>query len=165
VIFVTVGAQMPFDRLVQAMDAWAARVGRRDVFAQIGATRLRPRNIEFTDFLDADQFRARVASASLVVAHAGMGSILTALEMGKPILVLPRRADLLETRNDHQLATATRFEAQGRIAVAYDVDQLQAKLDNLAMLRPSAPIASHASLELLEAIRTFVHCPPMLQKT
>ena len=41
-IFVTVGHQMPFDRLIAAVDAWAGARGRSDVFAQIGTTSLRP---------------------------------------------------------------------------------------------------------------------------
>lgn len=42
-IFVTVGTQLPFDRLVKAVEAW---VGNHDVtatsFAQIGATTFNP---------------------------------------------------------------------------------------------------------------------------
>ncbi len=34
-IFVTVGEQLPFDRLVRAVDEWAAASGK-EVFAQIG---------------------------------------------------------------------------------------------------------------------------------
>src|SRR3954470_10768842 len=42
VIFATVGTQLPFDRLVGAVDRWAATRGDRDVFAQVGARTLRP---------------------------------------------------------------------------------------------------------------------------
>ena len=108
-ILVTVGAQMPFDRLVRTVDDWAGRAGRSDVFAQIGHTRWRPRHLQWTAFIEPDEFRARAREAAVLVAHAGTGSILTALELGRPILVMPRRADLRETRNDHQIATATRF--------------------------------------------------------
>ena len=103
-IFVTVGAQMAFDRLVRTVDEWAATRGRKDVFAQIGPTEWRPRHIEWVAFLPPEDFRKRVADATMVVAHAGMGSIITALELGKPILVMPRRGHLQETRNDHQVA-------------------------------------------------------------
>ena len=107
-IFVTVGAQMPFDRLVKAVDQWAASQGRGDV-AQIGSTDYRPSAIQWTRFLDPEKFKHRFETAKVVVAHAGTGSIITALQLGKPILVMPRRANLRETRNDHQVATADRF--------------------------------------------------------
>ena len=90
--------------------------GRRDVFAQVGPTDLRPRHIEWAPFIEPAEFRERVRACSAMVAHAGMGSILTAMEFGKPILVMPRRGALMETRNDHQVATARRFLALGRIA-------------------------------------------------
>jgi UDP-N-acetylglucosamine transferase subunit ALG13 len=155
-IFVTVGAQMPFDRLIRAVDAWAGRSSRSDVFAQIGPSALSPTNIQWTRFLEPEQFRQKVAEADIVVAHAGMGSILTALTSGKPILVMPRRGDLKETRNDHQFATARQLQAQGRVAVALDENGLTEHLDNLQRLSPSRQISRQASPQLLQAIREFV---------
>lgn len=156
-IFVTVGAQMPFDRLVRTVDAWAGARGRADVFAQIGPTDRRPDHIEHARFLDPPIFRARVAAASAVVAHAGMGSILTALELGKPIVVMPRRGDLRETRNDHQVATARRLEEMGRVRAAFDENQLTDLLDRIDELTAAGSIRGCASDELLDAVRTFIH--------
>ena len=156
-IFVTVGAQMPFDRMVRAVDAWAGERGRSDVFAQIGPTDYRPAHIEWVEFIEPDEFRQRVAAADVLVAHAGMGSILTALEAGKPILVMPRRGDLRETRNDHQVATAERFREMGKVAVAMDEHELPARLDELDALPPTERIGSHASESLINAIRSFIN--------
>jgi UDP-N-acetylglucosamine transferase subunit ALG13 len=156
VIFVTVGAQMPFDRMVRAVDDWAGQRGRRDVFAQIGTTGFRPAHIGWAALLEPDQFRARVNEARVIVAHAGMGSILTALESGKPILVMPRRGDLMETRNDHQVATAEQFRKLGRVAVAMDERELPARLDELEGLSRGEPISRHASPRLLAAVRAFI---------
>jgi UDP-N-acetylglucosamine transferase subunit ALG13 len=157
VIFVTVGAQMPFDRLIRAVDAWAARTGATDVFAQVGRGGVHPQHIGWTEFLTPTEFRDRVLGARVLVAHAGMGSILTALEHGKPLLVMPRRGDLRETRNDHQVATAERFRALGRVAVAMDERALVDRLDHLDDLAAAAPIAPHASPALIDCLRTFIH--------
>src|SRR5262249_44389350 len=124
VIFVTVGQQMPFDRMVAAVDAWAGRSGRRDLFAQIGPTALVPEHVAWTRFIDPGESRRHVSDADALVAHAGMGTILQALEFGKPILVMPRRHDLQETRNNHQVATAERFLALKRVHVAFDAEAL-----------------------------------------
>jgi UDP-N-acetylglucosamine transferase subunit ALG13 len=150
---------MPFDRLVAAVDAWAAsRPGTR-VFAQIGPTSLEPAHVEWVRFLEPDEFRARLAAADAVVGHAGMGTILSALEYGKPILVMPRRGSLRETRNDHQVATAARFGALGRVAVAEDERALPGCLDRLAELPRGESIRPWASDELLAALRSFVSDP------
>ena len=74
-----------------------------------------------------------MVAADAIVAHAGMGTILTALELGKPLLVLPRRASLGEHRNEHQLATARRFADTGRLAVAFDESELAQRLDELPL--------------------------------
>lgn len=155
-IFVTVGAQMAFDRLVAAVDEWAGRTPGADVFAQIGPSELRPRHVRWELFLDPAAFRERVIACEAIVAHAGMGSILTALEYGKPILVMPRRGDLQETRNDHQVATAARFREMGRVAVADDATQLAPWLDRIKDLRAAERISPHASPALIEALRDVV---------
>lgn len=156
-IFVTVGTQLPFDRLIRALDEWAAARGRGDVFAQIGPGEYLPKRIQWSRFVDAPDFRRQVEAADLVIAHAGMGSIITALELGKAILVMPRRASLREHRNDHQLATARHFAAQGRIRVAFDEADLPGMVDTvLATADSRARCSSTASPELIDGLRRFV---------
>jgi UDP-N-acetylglucosamine transferase subunit ALG13 len=155
-IFVTVGTQGHFDRLVRTVDEWAGKHGRSDVFAQIGPSDSRFEHIHAEQFIDPAEFRKSVESASLVIAHAGMGSIITALELGKKIVVMPRRASLGEQRNDHQIATARRFAQQGRIEVAFDEYELVDKLDHLEALDETEPLSAQASQDLIASIRTFI---------
>lgn len=155
-LFVTVGAQMAFDRLIRTVDEWAARAGCSDVLAQVGPADWLPEHIAWVRSLGPDEFREHVAGARAVVAHAGMGTILTALELGKPILVLPRRAALQETRNDHQLATAKHLLAQGRVHVAFDDTELLRALDRLDEIQAGQRICGHASPELISTLQTFL---------
>ena len=87
--------------------------------------------------------------AKVIVAHAGMGSIISALELGKPIVVMPRHGALRETRNDHQVATAKRFGAQGRVVVAQDEHDFAAKLDYALTLPETDRIDPEASPRLI----------------
>jgi UDP-N-acetylglucosamine transferase subunit ALG13 len=155
-IFVTVGAQMPFDRLVRAVDEWAARRGRDDVFAQIGTTGYRPTRLRWVPFLDPAEFRRRYEAAKVIVAHAGTGTLITALHLGKPILVMPRRASLRETRSDHQVATAQQFRRFPSVAMAGDESELARELDGMDRLAGLRAVGSHASHELVRAIRRFI---------
>ena len=156
-ILVTVGAQMPFDRLVRTVDAWASENGRSDVFAQIGPSDAPPAHIAHTRFLRPAEFRQRAAEAAAIVAHAGMGTIITALELRTPILVLPRRAALGETRNDHQVATASRFAENGLVHAAFDEHELRRKLEGIDTLPGPEGIRAEASERLLGALRQFVN--------
>ncbi|MEM8670063.1 MAG: glycosyltransferase [Planctomycetota bacterium] len=155
-IFATVGTQLPFDRLTNTLDDWAAYRKRRDVFAQVGLSQHRPSWIEWKPTLSPADFNDRLASASVIVAHAGIGSILSALELGKPIVVMPRRMKHGEHRNDHQLATAERFASKGMVSVAWDEEQLRRRLDDLESITARHSIESMASTRLLERVRSFI---------
>jgi UDP-N-acetylglucosamine transferase subunit ALG13/glycosyltransferase involved in cell wall biosynthesis len=157
-IFVTVGSQMSFDRLVREVDTWAGRHGRKDVFAQIGDG-AEPSNIPWVRSLTSEEFRKRVEDADLVISHAGMGTILTALEIGKPILVLPRKGQLGETRNDHQVDTARKLAERGLVSVAYEIGELREKLDHLDAVRAASRISAHADPALLETVAKFLEGP------
>ena len=155
-IFVTVGSQMPFDRLIGTVDRWAQSRGRDDVFAQIGETNRQPAHIQWTSRLTPAAFNHRTRDAAVVVAHAGMGAILTALTLGKPIIVLPRLGALRETRNDHQVATATQLAAMGKVHAAFNEQELEALLDQADTLSASEPLPVAASPALIQTIRRFI---------
>ncbi len=159
-IFLTVGTQEPFDRLVRAVDQWAA-TATMPVFGQLGAltpASYRPAHMEWAEFLPARLYEEKVAACRLMVAHAGMGSIISALTAMKPLLMLPRRASLGEHRNEHQLATAEKFAGRPGLHVAADERELPALLDRLlaAPEAPEAALAATASPELIAAVRRFI---------
>jgi UDP-N-acetylglucosamine transferase subunit ALG13 len=155
-VFVSVGTQLPFDRLIIAIDDFARQNPGYSFFAQIGAGGYRPEHIDFKDFIDMEEYNKAVTECDLLVAHAGMGAILTALEAGKPIVIMPRKAKLGEHRNDHQLATAARFADMGKVLVAMEESDLGPCLLEGAV-RKTSLIGPHASEDLLEAVRTFLH--------
>lgn len=163
-ILVTVGGQLPFDRLVRAVDDWAGASGRRDVFAQVGASDYHPQHLASAPFLSPEEFRERFAAASAIVSHAGMGTVIGALEAGKPILIMPRRAELHEQRNDHQLATAERLRGRPGVCVAMDEDELRSRLATIDTLSGAERISASASPELIEALRAFVASAPLRRR-
>jgi len=126
------------------------------VFAQVGKTDYEPKHIKWKNMLSPDEFEERMADADFVIAHAGTGTILAALEHGTPIVVMPRRAALLETRNDHQVATAQRFKEMGRVLVALDEHEMPSVLDQSGSMEAGATIDSSASPELIAALKGFV---------
>lgn len=159
-ILVTVGTDGPFDRLVAAVDQWAGESGRSDVIAQIGRSRFKPRFMRFHEFLTPVQFSELFTKADLVIAHAGMGTILSALRYQRPLIVMPRRASLGEQRNEHQLATAQHLMEMGRVTVAADEQALRARLENLdQLMTPLTLIGAYAEPRLIQAIKTFIDSP------
>lgn len=160
-IFLTVGTQLPFDRLVKALDSWAGARGRSDIFGQIadpGPEGYRPKNFPFTANVPPADFQQRCRDAALIVAHAGMGSLITAMTFGKPILVMPRRGHLNEHRNDHQFATAEKLGNRPGVAVALDEAELAAKLDAMAAegTAGAAGLPPFADEKLIAAVRSAI---------
>jgi UDP-N-acetylglucosamine transferase subunit ALG13 len=138
------------------VDNWARRAGRSDIFAQIGTTKQPPRHLRWTRMLDPIDFRHHFWEAELVIAHAGAGTILTAMEMSRPLLVMPRIADNGETRSNHQFATARQFQATTPLAVAADETQLGLMLDAGTTIAPMSRVGSYASPRLLENVRSII---------
>lgn len=154
-IFVTVGVQLAFDRLIRAMDEWAGDHPDVEVVAQTGITALRCQHMRTFARVGGPDFQRLTEGAELIVAHAGMGSILTALEMGKPIIVLPRSAELGEHRNDHQRATSQHMLGAQLVCVASDTDNLKAMIDRRSSIEPRT-ISTQAQPALIEALRSFI---------
>lgn len=157
-IFVTVGGELPFERLVRAMDAWAAAHPGEEVLAQVGDGRFAPAHMAWRRTLGREEYGAALDRAELIVAHAGMGSLLSAGERGKPIVLLPRRARLGEHRNDHQQDTAAHFGGLPGVFVADDEAALG---DRIAEARRAAaearlPIGEAAPRPFLDRLRAFV---------
>jgi UDP-N-acetylglucosamine transferase subunit ALG13 len=151
-MFVTVGAQMPFDRLIEVVEA-VVEDREIEVFAQTGVDG-RAGALEGRQLVPPAEFQERYAWADLVVAHAGTGSILAALEVGKPIAVMARRAARRETRNDHQVATAARFQARFGVPVFDDANELAAILDERRFR--SVRVSPDAEPRLIETLQRFI---------
>ena len=136
-IFLTVGSVLPFDRLVRLVDdAVADQVIEDEVFAQIGNGSYTPRSFEFTRFLTKTQYDDYICRATAIVSHAGIGTISCALELNKPILVMPRRKKMHEVVDDHQLKTARIFVDLGHVLAFSDENELREQLDILCDFRP-----------------------------
>ena len=113
-IFLTVGTQFPFDRLVKAVDKAAGANGFEEhIVAQIGESSYCPENFEAAPALEKAVFDQHISKADCIISHAGMGTITMALDHRKPLLVMPRLKKYGEVVNDHQRAIAKKFEQLG----------------------------------------------------
>ena len=158
-IFVTVGHQMPFDRMIRMVDHWAGTVTGLAIFAQVGESQYRPKNFEFARLLGRADFDAYVERSSSVVAHAGTGTIIQVLIQRKPLLVFPRLSRFGETRNDHQVGTARHFADKGQVLAAFDEGSFLDCLGRLDQFEPQVQLGSGASPQLIARIRAFLAAP------
>jgi len=155
-ILLSVGTQLPFDRLIRAVDTWAYENGQVEVIGQTGHSSYTPRGLKSFPFLDPQKFRSLQEQATLHIAHAGMGSILTAMELGKPILIMPRDHTQGEHRNGHQLATAKRFVDTPGVFVAFNEQQVIHHLRHIENLAAPASTSAKAPDAFLSQLRASI---------
>lgn len=136
-IFATVGTQLPFSRLILALADLSTQT-TEEIIAQTGSSEqddIPPQpNLSLRKQMTPVEFEAAFVKARVVVGHAGIGTILSARKLGKPLVILPRRHSLGEHRNDHQLATAVQVAKLPGVHVAWQTEDL-------------APILLQADLE------------------
>ena len=143
-IFLTVGTVFGFDRLARAVDeACAQGIIQEPVLGQLASGRYRPRHFEWTGTLPKSAYDRRVADASALIGHAGMGVLTAAFDKAKPLLVLARRKRYGEVVNDHQVAIAEQLARLGHILYASDETELMRQLAVLTRFVPE-PRVSHA---------------------
>ena len=95
------------DHLVPLLPAAA------EVLWQTGHTPTAGLPITATPFLPAAELAAAMAAADVVVAHAGCGSALTALDAGKLPILVPRDAARGELVDGHQIELARWLAGRG----------------------------------------------------
>jgi UDP-N-acetylglucosamine transferase subunit ALG13 len=156
VIFVTIGTMWPFDRLIRAMDALSAADPQAEMLAQIGRGKYEPRHMRWVRIMDRAAYAAAIAEADVVVAHAGVGSVVTAGEHGKPIVVLPRKVALGEHTTEHQLETAAWLQSRPGVFVAAEAADLAGCIAAALAQGGFAPVPSAAPPEFLGRLRGFI---------
>ena len=126
-IFITLGSQkFQFNRLLQVVDELIEKgVIEERVFAQIGYSDYKPKNYEYKEFLDRDEFIAEEGKCDILITHGGTGAIIGAVKKGKKVIAVPRLAKYGEHVDDHQLQLIAQFKEQNLICGLKDCSELE----------------------------------------
>ncbi len=157
-IFVAVGTQFSFNRLVQYMDEWAAsdeNTNNETVIAQVSNGDYQARNIKTQPFMDGEQYNNNIREASVFVSHAGMGNIISAREQQTPIIVINRQHKLGEHRNDHQADGIKWMGKLDGVYTASNQEELYAHLKHIEQLK-TADTNVVGSEQLSDYIANFI---------
>jgi UDP-N-acetylglucosamine transferase subunit ALG13 len=108
-----------FERLIRGMDEVARRT-EEPVVMQIGASSYEPAHAEWFRFDEQARVEKLSAAASVIVSHAGAGTIISAFRHRRPLVVVPRRSGQGEHVDDHQLELARALSAEGKVISVED---------------------------------------------
>ena len=125
-IFVTLGSQkFQFNRLLIELDKLVEEKKIcNDIFAQIGYSDYKPKNYEFKEFLDREQFAEFMDKCDTVITHGGTGAIVGAVKRDKKVIAVPRLAKFGEHVDDHQLQIIDQFTNMNFIVGVKDTNEL-----------------------------------------
>jgi UDP-N-acetylglucosamine transferase subunit ALG13 len=148
VIFVTVGTQaFPFDRLLRGLEGVD-----EELVVQGGASTFRPPGATWVEFLDYPELVEQVRRARVVVSHAGVGSVMTAVAERKRPLVVPRLKRFGEAVDDHQLPFARRLAESGLVTLVEDASELRAAV----AVTPPPPASPSGHGRLAADLRAYL---------
>ncbi|TAL48579.1 beta-1,4-galactosyltransferase [archaeon] len=140
-----------FDRLLTKMDNLVADGKIKDVIAVIGNSPYEPKNYKWYRFVDYKKYTELEKKSSVVVVHAGVGSIMSALELGKPVVVVPRQAKFNEHIDDHQVYTAKELEKQGKVIAVYDISDLADAIKMAEKFKPKGMKDKSTVLDIIKS--------------
>jgi len=147
-VVVTVGSMHhPMTRMVEKLNS--VLPDDAEVVWQLGHTPAIP-NMKATrieEFVSHDELTELMAEAHVVVCHAGVGSVLQAVSVGKSPILVPRRVEHGEHVDDHQVQIAGRLSEIG-IATAVETDSLSTETIRAAASRGTCRAESASPLVL-----------------
>lgn len=137
-IFVTVGTQkFQFTRLLEGIeDLVKIGVITEPVIAQVGDAKFCSDYYSTVDFMTNEEFLKVLSDCSVLITHAGVGTIIKGLERGKKIIVVPRQKIFGEHVDDHQREIANKFESMGYVCVCRDMKELEACYRSMDVFLP-----------------------------
>lgn len=156
--FATVGATLPFDRLVDSVGQ-LKREGAipERLLVQTGIGGAIPPGVDAVESLPFNEVQDILKDASIVLCHGGTGSLITALREGCQVIAMPRLATLGEHYDDHQAEITNAFASRGLILVANSVDELR---EAVATARTRIPVAATSDpVELMNFLKALIAQP------
>lgn len=121
-----------------------------EVIVQKGYTNFTSDNMKLFDFVSKDQLEEYVEKASLIITHAGVGSILDGIKRGKTLIVAPRLKKYKEHTNDHQLQILKEFSNLGYVIPMYDFTKLESLIKKAKKFHPKQYQNDHQMIPIIE---------------
>lgn len=157
-IFITLGSQkFQFNRLLKAVDELCEKeiIHAEDVFAQIGYSDYLPKNFEYKNFMDREEFSDRVGKSDIIITHGGTGAIIGAVKKGKKVIAVPRLAKYGEHVDDHQLQLIKQFDELNLICPCRDTSELEVALDTVK--KTEYNIYQSNTINIINSIEDYIN--------
>ena len=126
-IFVVLGTQdKRFDRLISLVDEAVSKGWiQEEVIVQAGCTDYLSSSMKIIDYISMDEFEKYMNECRILITHGGVGTIMSALRLKKPVIACARLAKYGEHHNDHQCEIIENFYEKNYLLQIKDGETLQ----------------------------------------
>lgn len=140
-VLVTLGTMHhPMERLMGWVERWiAGNPGRARFVVQYGASRV-PAGAEGFELCSHEEMAGWNARSQVVITQGGPGGIMDSRDAGTLPIAIPRRPDLDEVVDDHQIRFCRYMAEAGLVRQATTEEEFRAELE--------AALADPAALEI-----------------
>ena len=155
-IFVTLGSQkFQFNRLLKEIDRLVEE-GKitEEVFAQVGYSDYKPKNYDYKEFLDREEFRKIINECDKVITHGGTGAIINAVKNGKKVIAIPRLSKFGEHVDDHQIQIVEEFNKMNFILSVKNINELGRLINELNNFKSKKYISN--TKNIIDSIELYI---------
>lgn len=143
-ILVLLGTQNnSFHRLLEEVEKCINKnILNDEVVVQGGYTKYSSNKMKILDFIPSNQFNDLLNKANLIITHGGVGSITSAIKMGKKVIAVPRLKKFSEHVNDHQIQIVEAFNKSGYLKGLFNIEDLENTIKNIDSFTPNKYISN-----------------------
>ncbi len=160
-IYVTIGgSKIPFYRLISQIDVIAQEFKQETFIVQQGITNYNfmsknVKSLQYCTFEESDYY---IRNASIIISHAGTGTIVQAKQYGIVTIIVPRLKKYKEHVDDHQLDIARHLQENDKeIFVVYNVSLLKETLNKaLKIKKQKSLVNNEGKKNIIKTIRKFI---------
>lgn len=136
--FITVGnAKQSFNRFFHLVDE-VLDLLPQPVLLQTGHNEYQNDKTQVKAFMEMEEFENAVKTSQVLIMHAGAGSIIHAVQMGKRPIVIPRLQKFNEHVDDHQLEFAERLAQNDIVYLCQERADIRVSIEDIMKKGPEA---------------------------
>ena len=138
-ILVTLGTQdQQFYRILEALENKLDKhLIDDEVVVQAGCSAdFKSKHMKIFDLIPMDEFDEMIKKCDLLIAHGGVGSIITGLKNNKKVIAAARLSKYNEHVNDHQLQIIDNFSREGYILKLDNFDDIDKLIKESSKFKP-----------------------------
>ncbi len=128
---------------------------KEDVVAQIGNTDYSTEKMLIKKFYSQQEIEELIDKANLIIAHGGVGSIITCIKRNKKVIAVPRLKKYKEHVNDHQLQIVESLSQDGYIIGLKELEELDKAIKNIENFKPKEFISN--TINMINKIVEYIN--------